>query len=129
MAWLSFIELDKAVVHVISLASFQRLWFHCVCPLMPSLNTYHFTWVSLTWDLGYLFTAALAKRSCCSLPWTRGISSWLPLLTLNVDLLHLALLCPRSHRSLDMGLLLSATAPDLRRGIAPLTWTSPDGQH
>ena len=41
---------------------------------MPSCNTYHLTWVSLTLDMGYLFTAAPAKRSCCSLPWTRGIS-------------------------------------------------------
>ena len=28
---------------------------------MPSRNTYHLTWVSLTLDLGYLFTAAPAK--------------------------------------------------------------------
>ena len=45
-AWLSFIELDKAVVHVIRLTSFLWLWFHCVCPLMPSSNTYCLTWVS-----------------------------------------------------------------------------------
>ena len=77
-AWLSFIELDKAVVRVIRLASFLWLWFQCVCPLMPSHNTYHLTWVSLTLDVGYLFMAALAKHSCCSLPWTRS-----PLLTLN----------------------------------------------
>ena len=32
-AWLSFIELDKAVVHVIRLTSFLWLWFQCVCPL------------------------------------------------------------------------------------------------
>ena len=36
MAWLSFIELDKAVFRVIRLASFLWLWFQCVCPLMPS---------------------------------------------------------------------------------------------
>ena len=42
---------------------------------MPSRNTYHLTWVSLTLDVGYLFTAAPAKCSQCSLPWTRGISS------------------------------------------------------
>ena len=30
----SFIELDKAVVHVISLVSFLWLWFRFVCPLM-----------------------------------------------------------------------------------------------
>ena len=66
----SFIELDKAVVCVIRLTSFLWLWFWCVCPLMPSRNTYHLTWVSLhgysskaqplllTLDKGYLLTAA-----------------------------------------------------------------------
>ena len=39
---------------------------------MLSCNTYHLTWVSLTLDVGYLFTAAPAKRNHCSLPWTRG---------------------------------------------------------
>ena len=57
-AWLSSIELDKAVVHVIRLTSFLWLWFQCVCPLMSSCNTYHLTRVSLTLDKGYLFTAA-----------------------------------------------------------------------
>ena len=71
-AWLSFIELDKAAVRVIRLSSFLWLLFQCVCPLMPSRNTYHLTWVFLTLDVGYLFTAAPAKLSCCSLPWTRG---------------------------------------------------------
>ena len=85
MAWLSFTELDKAVVHVIRLASFLWLWFQCFCPLIPSHNTYCLTWVSLTLGLGNHFTAAPAKRSCCSLPWTRGISSHLPLLTLYVE--------------------------------------------
>ena len=61
------------------------VWFPCVCPLMPSCNTYHLTWVSLIWGVGYLFTASPAKRSCCSLPWTRGISPLLPPLTLNVE--------------------------------------------
>ena len=42
---------------------------------MPSCNTYRLTWVSLTLGVGYLFTAASAKCSHCSLPWTRGISS------------------------------------------------------
>ena len=76
----SFIELDKAVVRVIRLASFLWLWFQCVCPLMPYCNTYHLTWISLTLDVGYLFMAAPAKSSRCSLPWTRS-----PLLTLNMD--------------------------------------------
>ena len=42
---------------------------------MPSCNTNCLTWVSLTLGMGYLFTAPPAKCSCCSLPWTRGISS------------------------------------------------------
>ena len=79
-AWLSFIELDKAVVHVIRLASFLWLWFQCVCSLMPSYNTYRLTWVSLTLDVGCLFTAAPANLSHCSLPWTRT-----PHLTLNME--------------------------------------------
>ena len=58
MSWLSFIELDKAVVRVIRLTSYLWLWFQCVCPLMPSSNTYHLTWVSLTSNEGYLLTAA-----------------------------------------------------------------------
>ena len=74
MAWLNFIELDKAVVRVIRLVSFLWLWFQSVCPLMPSLSTYHLTGVSLTLYVGYLFTAAPAKGSHCSWPWTWGIS-------------------------------------------------------
>ena len=57
-AWLSFIELDKAVVHVIRLASCLWLWFQSVCPLMPSHSAYCLTWFSLTLDVGYLFMAA-----------------------------------------------------------------------
>ena len=40
---------------------------------MPSRNTYCLTWASVTSDVECLFTAAPAKRSRCSLPWTRGI--------------------------------------------------------
>ena len=50
-AWLSVIELDKAVVHVIRLVSFLRLWFQSVCPLMPSLSAYCLTGVSLAMDV------------------------------------------------------------------------------
>ena len=74
-ALLSFIELDKAVVHVIRFASCLWLSFQSVCPLMTSLSAYHLTWVSFTLDVGYLFMAAPAKRSRCSLPWRWGISS------------------------------------------------------
>ena len=48
----SFIDLDKAVVCVIRLASLLWLWFQSVCPPMPSLSAYHHTWVSLTLDVG-----------------------------------------------------------------------------
>ena len=80
MAWLSFTEIKKAVVHVIRLVSCLWLWFQSFCPLMPSLRAYHITWVSLTLDVGYLFMAAPAKHSHCSLPWMWGISSQLLLL-------------------------------------------------
>ena len=89
-AWLSFIELDKAVVHVIRLVSFLWLWFQSVWPLMPSLSAYHLTGVFLTWDVGYLFmllqqSAATAPYLGCGVsphghhywPWTWGISSQL----------------------------------------------------
>ena len=80
MAWLSFIELDKAsslrsdwlvrqgFIRAIRLASCLWLWFQSLCPLMPSLSSYHLTWVSLTLDVGYLFMAAPAKCSCHSFP-------------------------------------------------------------
>ena len=55
--WLSFIEINKAVVCVIRLASFLWVWFQCVCPLMPLATP--------TILLGFL------------LPWMWGISSWL----------------------------------------------------
>ena len=51
---------------------------------MPSCNTYHLNWVSLSLGVGYLFTATPAKCSPCSLPWTRGISSLSPFLTFYV---------------------------------------------
>ena len=65
-----FIELNKAVAHVLRLASCLWLWFQAVCSLMPSCSAYHLTCVSLTLDMGYLFIAAPAKHSHCSLPWT-----------------------------------------------------------
>ena len=76
MAWLSFTQLDKAVVHVIRLASCLWLWFQSVRPLMPFLSAYRLTWVSLTLDVGYLFMAAPylvcevspLSRSCTAQP-------------------------------------------------------------
>ena len=77
---------------------------------MPSCNTYHLTWVSLTLGVGYLFTAAPAKHSRCSLPWMRGISLPPPFLTFNVGWLLQALLCLQPP---PLGLLLPATGPGL----------------
>ena len=62
---------------------------------MLSRNTYHLSWVSLTLDVGYLFTAAPAK---CS---------------------HSLLL------TLDEGYLLMAAPPDLEHGVAPLSPPAP----
>ena len=55
---------------------------------MPSCNTYHLTWVSLTLDVGYLHRCSSKAQ---------------PLLL-----------------TLDEGYLLTVSAPDLERGIAPL---------
>ena len=73
-AWLSFTELDMALVHVIRLASCLWLWFQSVCSLIPSLSADRLTWVSLTLDVYCLFTAAPAKCNHYSLPWTWGSS-------------------------------------------------------
>ena len=69
---------------VIRLTSFLWLWFQCVCPLMPSFNTYCLTSFSLTLHVRYLFTATPAKHSHCFLPWTRGLSLSPPFLAFNV---------------------------------------------
>ena len=63
---------------------------------MPSCNTYHLTWVSLTLDVGYL------------LPWTWGISSWL--------IQQSAAAAPY----LGEGYLLTAASPNPEHEIAPL---------
>ena len=74
---------------------------------MPSHNTYHLTWVSLTLDVGYLFTAAPAKCSYCSLPWTRGY-----LLTAAP---------PDLERGVaPLGPSVPTQPPPLGRGVAPL---------
>ena len=77
MAWLSFIELDKAVVHVIKLASFLWLWFQSAlwCPLLAPIVV-----------IGFLF------------PWTwviyHGHSNKAQLLLLTLDVLYLLMAGP-----------------------------------
>ena len=81
-AWLSFTELDKAVVCVIRLASCLLLWFHSVCPDAFSLCLLSYLGFSylgrgvslhgcsskaqllLTLDEGYLLTATLPGLEC-----------------------------------------------------------------
>ena len=46
-----------------------------MCLPSDALSQHRLTWVSLTLDVGYPFTAAPAKRSRCSYPWMRDISS------------------------------------------------------
>ena len=104
---------------VIRLTSFLWLWFQCVCPLMPSCSTYHLTWVSLTLDVGYLFIAAPAKRSRCSLPWTRGYLLTAALPDLQLGIASLDPLAPGLPPLLGRGVGPPAATPGLRRGVDP----------
>ena len=118
-AWLSFIELDKAVVRMIRLTSFLWLWCQYVCPLIPFCNTYHLTWVSfylghgvslhgcsrkvqllLTLDEGYLLTATPSDLG-------RGVAPLGP---------------PASRQPLFLGrgVALLSCCPGLGHGVAPL---------
>ena len=74
---------------------------------MPFHNIYRLTWVSLTLDIGYLFKAAPAKCSRCSPDLECGVAPLSPPV-------------PSSSSSLEVGLLLSAAAPDLRLVVALL---------
>ena len=65
MAWLSFSELDKAVVHVIRLASFLWLWFQSVCPLGKQWKQ----WLTLFWGAPkslHMVTAAMKLKDTYS---------------------------------------------------------------
>ena len=104
---------------MISLASFLWLWFQYVCPLMPSHNTYHLTWVSLILDMGYLFTAAPASAAAAPyLGWgvsPHGRTSW-----------------PLTWSSFSQPSCTSAASAPWTLHIHKrilYTWTSPDGQH
>ena len=101
MAWLSFIELDKAVVHVITLVSFLRLRFSLSalwCPLLVP-----------TVLLGFL------------LPWTWSICS--RLIQQSASYLGHEVSPHGPATDLDMGYLLTASLPDLQCGIAPWDYT------
>ena len=100
---------------------------------MPSCNTYCLTWVSLILGVGYLFTAAPAKRSHCSLPWTRGISSPPPFLTFSevTGKFGLGIRNETGQRLIEFcqenALVITNTLfKQHKRRL--YTWTSPDGQ-
>ena len=97
-AWLSFIELDKAVVHVITLASF--MWF----ALSQHLPSY----------LGFSYLGRGVSLHGCS-------SKVQPLL-LTLDKGHgSSSKAQPLLLTLDEGYRLMATPPDLGRGVAPLS--------
>jgi len=83
-AWLSFIELDKAVAHVIRLASFLWLWFSvfalwCTLSTPTVLLGFLLPW---TWGISSRLlqqsaaTAPYLGRGRPSWPWTWSSSSW-----------------------------------------------------
>ena len=76
---------------MIRLTSFLRVWFQCVCLLMPSCNTYHLTWA---WGISYL-GRGVSLHGCSS----------------KAQPLFL---------TLDEGYLLTTALPDLQPGMAPL---------
>ena len=58
---------------VIRLTSFLWVWVQCVCPLMPSCNTYRLSWVSLTLGVGN--PSRLLQQSTAISPYLRrGVS-------------------------------------------------------
>ena len=80
MAWFHWVR-PGCGPSVIRLTSFLWLWFQCICLLMPSCNTYHLTWVSLTLDVRYLFMTTpylgrgISPHRHPSWPWTWSSSS------------------------------------------------------
>ena len=76
MAWFHWVR-QGCGPSVNTLTSFLWVWFQCVCPLMPSCNTYCLTWVSLTLVVGYLFMAAPEKHTPASyLGWQPCLTQW-----------------------------------------------------
>ena len=50
MAWFHCVR-QGCGPSMIRLTSVRWVWFQCVCPLMPSCNTYHLTWVIGDWNV------------------------------------------------------------------------------
>ena len=87
---------------------------------MPSCNTYHLPWVSLTLDVGVSLPSCASEAQPLLLTLDEGY-----LLTATIPDLQrgIAPLGPpvpvHSHRSLDVGLLLPAAAPGLGSEVSP----------
>ena len=94
---------------------------------MPSCSSHHLTWVSLTLGVGYLFTAGPAKHSQCldegylltaAIPdIQRGIAPLGPPVPARPQLL--GLLLPATSPGLRLGVAPQGHRPDLRHGVAP----------
>ena len=102
MAWLSFIELDKAVVHVIRLSSFLWLWFQCVCLLMPLATPTILLEFLLPWKWG--ISSRLLQQSAATAPYLgQGVS-------------------PHSHPSWPWIWNISSRPSCAHAATAPWTW-------
>ena len=60
------------------------VWFQCVCPLMPSCNTYHI-WVSLTLGVGLSLHGCSSKAQPLILTLDEGYLLSPPFLTFSED--------------------------------------------
>ena len=84
---------------------------------MPSCDTYHLTWVSLTLDVGVSLYGCCSKAQPLLLTSDEGY-----LLTTDVPDLQLGIAPlgpPVPTQPLLLGLLLPATVPGLQRRVAP----------
>ena len=101
-SWLSFIELDKAVAHVITLASFLWIWFQSVCPLMPSSVPTILLGFLLPWT--WVISSRLLQQSAAAATYFgRGVS---PLSCSPVQHCAAAASCSRAHSTLFIYLFL-----------------------
>ena len=86
---------------------------------MPSCNTYHLAWLSLTLDVGYVSTAVPESKATVPCLDEGYLLTAVPT-ELEGGVAPLGPPAPCSHHSLDVGLLFSAASLDLGRGVAPL---------
>ena len=72
MAWFHWVR-QGCGPSVIRSTSFLWVWFQCVCFLMPSCNTYHLTWVSLTLDVS--ISSWVLQQSTATAPYLGWVVS------------------------------------------------------